>query len=51
MGDDFDRDAKFSFPKSFCLGEIVTKTDNDTECQTPAGLAAISYDVNPLVTD
>ena len=44
VGRDPVKSAKFSFLKPFCLGEL----QNDT-CQTPAGVAAITYDINPLV--
>ena len=51
VGHDFDKDAKFKFPKKWCLGPLVENDAiNDTECQTPAGIAAISYDINPLVS-
>lgn len=50
MGRDFDRDAKFKFASNWCLGALVNMSNsNETECQTPAGIAAISYDINPLV--
>ena len=44
VGHDPVKSAKFSFLKPFCLGEL----QNDT-CQTHAGVAAITYDINPLV--
>ena len=44
VGFDEKRDPRFSFPPNFCLGELL----NDT-CHTPAGVAAIAYDDNPLV--
>lgn len=41
---------RFSFPPYWCLGPIVNNSAKGIEeCQTPAGLAAISYEINPLV--
>lgn len=50
VGHDLERDAKFAFPPNWCMGDLVyVPALNKTECQTPAGIAAITYDVNPLV--
>lgn len=43
VGFDEETDPRYQFTKNFCLGELINGT-----CQTPAGVAAISYSVNPL---
>lgn len=44
VGEDPAQDPKFAFPDNFCLGPLANET-----CNTPAGIAAISYDINPIV--
>ena len=34
------------FPDDFCLGPLVNET-----CETPAGISAVVYDSNPMVTN
>ena len=36
--------VKFQFPSSFCLGPLENGT-----CNTPAGISAVVYDINPQV--
>ncbi len=45
VGYDNATDPAFSFPVNWCLGPLENGT-----CGTPAGLAAISYTINPLVS-
>ena len=44
IGHNKEKSPKFTFPKNWCLGKIVNGT-----CTEPAGIAALSYRVNPLV--
>ena len=34
------------FPDKFCLGPLINNT-----CDTPAGISAVVYDSNPMVSD
>ena len=45
VGNDAESDPRWAFPENFCLGEL----NSNGTCETPAGVAAISYNVNPLV--
>ena len=46
VGFDAEKDARWAFADNVCLSELVNGT-----CRTPAGIAAISYDINPLVSE